>query len=42
LHGAGTFVVPYVKWGMNDPSTLMLRVSKEVQIDLLLTGTLQR
>jgi polyisoprenoid-binding protein YceI len=42
LHGTGTFVVPYVKWGMKDPSTLMLRVGKEVQIDLLLTETLQR
>lgn len=42
LHATGKFDVPYVQWGMKDPSTLMLRVSKEVHIDLLLTGTLQR
>ncbi len=42
LHTTGSFTVPYVKWGMKDPSTLMLRVNKEVQIDLLLTGTLRR
>ena len=42
LHTAGTFAVPYVAWGLKDPSTFLLKVNKEVQIDLLLTGTLQR
>ena len=31
---AGTFEVPYVKWGMKNPSTLMLRVSDKVEITI--------
>ena len=30
----GRFVVPYVKWGLKNPSTLILRVSDKVQIDI--------
>jgi len=33
------FVVPYQKWGMKNPSTLFLRVSDTVDIDLELAGT---
>ena len=40
LQATGSFSVPYVQWGLKDPSTLMLRVNKEVQIDLSLNGTL--
>lgn len=33
------FTIPYEKWGMKNPSTLFLRVSDSVEIDLAATGT---
>ena len=36
------FVVPYTKWGMKNPSTMFLRVSESVNIDLITTGALAR
>ncbi len=33
------FTVPYQKWGMKNPSTLFLRVSDTVEIDLVATGS---
>jgi polyisoprenoid-binding protein YceI len=40
LTAKGKFVVPYVKWGLKDPSWMVLKVAKEVQIDLTLSGTI--
>lgn len=34
------FEVPYVKWGLKDPSFLVFRVAKEVGIDITLKGHL--
>lgn len=39
LTAKGSFVVPYVKWGLKDPSVFILKVAKEVHIDLNLVGT---
>jgi polyisoprenoid-binding protein YceI len=34
------FTIPYVKWGMKNPSALFLRVDDSVQIDMVAAGTL--
>jgi len=34
------FSIPYVKWGLKDPSIFILKVAKEVDIDLALVGSL--
>jgi polyisoprenoid-binding protein YceI len=34
----GNFVVPYVAWGMKNPSTLFLRVNQEVGINVTAVG----
>jgi polyisoprenoid-binding protein YceI len=40
LTARGHFVVPYVQWGLKDPSVFILKVAKEVGIDLTLVGHL--
>lgn len=42
LTAKGHFTVPYVKWGLKDPSIFILKVAKEVDIDLTLNGSLTR
>jgi polyisoprenoid-binding protein YceI len=36
------FTIPYVKWGIKNPSTFFLRVSESVEIDVHATGTQPR
>lgn len=38
----GSFVVPYVSWGVKDPSWFILKVDKEVKIELKLAGTVTK
>jgi polyisoprenoid-binding protein YceI len=36
------FVVPYIQWGLKDPSFLFWKAEKDVAIDLFLTGRLSQ
>lgn len=39
---ASRLSIPYVRWGMKDPSTLILRVSKTVEVEISVTGTVRQ
>jgi polyisoprenoid-binding protein YceI len=41
ITGTAGFTVPYVEWGMRDPSVLMFRAEKEVHIELKFSGSVQ-
>jgi polyisoprenoid-binding protein YceI len=36
------FVVPYIQWGLKDPSFLIWKADKDVAIDLVLTGQISK
>ena len=36
------FDVPYIQWGLKDPSFLVWKADKDVAIDLFLTGQLSK
>jgi len=40
LLATGAFMVPYVAWGLEDPSAVFLRVDKEVRVSFSAAGTL--
>ncbi len=49
VHGEGAnatvkahFVVPYIQWGLKDPSFMFWKADKDVEIDLFLVGTISK
>ncbi|MFQ5670630.1 MAG: YceI family protein [Acidobacteriota bacterium] len=39
LHGTASLTIPYVAWGMKNPSAAFLRVHKEVEVSIEMEGT---
>ncbi len=42
VSGTGKFVVPFVEWGMKDPSNFLFKVDKTVEVDLTAAGHIKR
>ncbi len=42
IDAQATFDIPYVSWGMKDPSTFILKVSKTVQCSIQTSGALEK
>jgi len=42
VHAVAALPIPYVEWGMKDPSVLVLRVAKEVNVELEIDGVLSQ
>ena len=42
FNAKGKFVVPYVDWGMKDPSNFLFKVNKSVEIDVEAAGHVKR
>jgi polyisoprenoid-binding protein YceI len=40
--GTASFTVPYIQWGLKDPSNFMLKVRPEVEIEIKLAGAAQK
>ena len=36
-----SFTIPYVEWGLHDPSIMILRVAKVVEVHVVAHGTLE-
>ena len=41
IRATGHLTIPYLEWGLKDPSFFVLRVAKEVQVDIQAAGRLQ-
>jgi len=40
--GKGKFILPYVDWGMKDPSNFLFKVNRTVEIDVEAQGSIKR